>query len=89
MSSIKVRISYEFAEGLRTTLCCPRPARIKHEPCTCQPKKIKVKCSHEHSEGLRTTIECSQEIVLKHYIHVEQQETINYKVKEIGPTHYL
>ena len=89
MSFVKVKVSYEFAEGLRTTMCCPRPAQITHTPYTCKPKKTKVKCSYEHSEGLRTTMEYPQEIVLKHYIYVEQQKTINYQIKEIGSTHYL
>ena len=68
MSSIKVRITYEFAEGLRTTMHCLRPAQIKHEPYTCQPRTIKVKCSleSEYSEGLRTTLELyPQEISIR------------------------
>ena len=89
MSSIKVKISYEFAEGLRTTMCCPRPARITHTPYTCQPKKTKVKCSYEYSEGLRTTMEYPQEIVLKHYIYSETQKTVNYQITEIGRSYYL
>ena len=96
MSSIKVRISYEYADGLRTTFHCPKPARIKHEPYryTCKPKTIKVKFTYEHSEGLRTTFEYPQEIVLKHYVYVEPKkecnDTINYEVvREFGPMHYL
>ena len=74
MASIKVRISYEYADELRTTLHCSRPARIKHESYTCKSKTIKVKFTYEHSEGLRTTFEYSQEIVLKHYVHVESKK---------------
>ena len=89
MSSVKVKVSYEFAEGLRTTICCPRPAKITHTAYTCKPKQTKVKWSYEHSEGLRTTFECTKQIVLKHYIYVEPQKIINYQVKEIGPTYHL
>ena len=93
MSSIKVRISYEYADGLRTTFHCPRPARIKHEPYTCKPKTTKVKFTYEHSEGLRTTFEYPQEIILKHYVYVEPKKqcncTFNYEIiVEIGTTYY-
>ena len=94
MSSIKIRISYEYADGLRTTFHCSRSARIKHEPYTCKSKTIKVKFTYEHSEGLRTTFEYTQEIVLKYYVYVEPKNqcncTFNYEiVVEIGPTYYL
>ena len=97
MSSIKVRISYEYADELHTTFHCPRPARIKHEPYTCKAKTMKVKFTYEHSEGLRTTFEYPQEIVLKHYVYVEPKKQCNYCtcnfnyeiVGEGGPTYYL
>ena len=62
--SVKVKITYEFADGLHTTFHCPRPAKITHDPYTCKPKKTKVKLTYEHSKGLQTTVHLRQEIIL-------------------------
>ena len=68
MAKIKVRVSYEFAEGLRTVLHCPKPADVKHVPYTCKPRTTKVSFKYEFAEGLTTTFKHPHEIVLKHYV---------------------
>lgn len=81
--NVKVKVTYEFANGLRTTIYCLRPAQIGHVPYTCKPKKTKVKLTYEHSKGLQTTLHLRQEIILKHYVCNEKfaPESL-YVVKE-------
>jgi hypothetical protein len=91
MNCVNVRIKYEFAEGLSTTLHCSRPAHIKHQAYTCKPKTINVSSTYEFAEGLSTTLKYPQKIVLKHHVLNEKPVQIkdDVQVIEIGPSYYL
>ena len=68
VKKFKVRATYEYSAGLRTTMHYPQQCTYVHKPYTCKPKTVAVRAKYIGFNDMQTTLHYPQRLVLKHYI---------------------